>query len=199
MSQFEASPATVRSQRMELLRWFVLVTAACLALALGMGWVANTVDLESPVQSLAGEEVPAAGALGKPAPDFRLPSLDGGLLGPPDFPNQVVLVEFWATWCGPCRLQAKFLEELHREFEGKAQFLAVDSGESESTVRKYVEKTPFPYPVLLDQQDSLTARFQIMGLPTVMIINREGEITFMETGVTQVETLRHALRAAGAA
>ena len=60
--------------------------------------------------------------------------------------------------------------------------MAEDSGESEQTVRKYVEKTPFPYPVLLNRQDSLTARFRFLGLPTVMIINRQGEITFMKTG-----------------
>ena len=134
-----------------------------------------------------------------PAPDFRLASLDGGEIGPPDYAGEVVVVELWATWCGPCKLQAKFLEELHRELDGQGvRFLAVSSGEDEATVREYVERQPFPYPVLLDPEDTLGRRYEIYGLPTVMIVDREGAVSFLETGVSDAGTLRQALEAAGA-
>ena len=186
------------AHRQDLFRWLFLAAAAFGGLAMSMGWVANTVDVASPVGASLGATDGAAPADG-PVADFRLQSLDGQLVGPPDFLGQVVLVEFWATWCGPCRLQANILEELHAEFDGQVQFLAVDSGESESTVRTYVEKTPFPYPVLLDPQDSLSAQFRIYGLPTVMVIDKQGRIVFQETGVTPADALRAQFRAAGAA
>ena len=76
-------------------------------------------------------------------------------------------------------------------------FLAIDVGEDEDKVRRYVERKPFPYPVLLDPQDTVSPRYQVMGLPTVLIVDRQGEITFQQTGVTDPATLRQALAAAG--
>lgn len=197
MSQSEATTETLpRSPFVSLAQWFLVIGIVLAVVAVGMSWLSGSVEISSPITTIAIAE-PADGTY--PAPDFRLASLDGGMLGPPDFAGDVVLVEFWATWCGPCRLQAQYLEEIHREMADKGvHFLAVDVGEDVETVRNYVEKTPFPYPVLLDQQDALSAKYQIYGLPTVMVINREGQITFLETGVSKPGTLRDQLVAAGA-
>ncbi len=185
-------------------RWLLLVAVSFGVVATGFHWIAQSTTIASPIS----QSLPAASALGGtpsvsgsyPPPDFRLASLDGGTLGPPDFAGDVVLIEFWATWCGPCRLQAKYLEELHSEFDGKGvHFLAIDSGEDEATVRRYVEKDPFPYPVLLDPQSSLSNRYQVYALPTVMIVDRQGAISYMQPGVSDKRTLRQALVAAGAA
>jgi thiol-disulfide isomerase/thioredoxin len=202
MSETQTSPTPARSPAVALALWLVLVGATFAVLGFGMSWVAQTVDVASPVASLAagpaGEAGPAGAAAGAyPAPDFRLTALDGGLVGPPDFAGQVVLVELWATWCGPCRTQAKILEELHGEFP-EVQFLAVDSGEDEATVRRYVESSPFAYPVLLDPDDTVSSRYRINGLPTVMIVDRQGQISYFGTGVTPPATLRRELAAAGA-
>ncbi len=196
------NPAAARAHGLAILRWLALVALAFGVVAAGFHWIAMSATIASPIdvpvpepEALAGI-TPADGSY--PAPDFRLASLDGGMVGPPDFAGDVVLVEFWATWCGPCRLQAKFLEELHRELDGKGvHFLALDSGEDEATVREFVARNPFPYPVLLDPDSSLSSRYQIYGLPTVMVVNRQGDISFMETGVSDVATLRRALTAAG--
>lgn len=134
-----------------------------------------------------------------PPPDFRLATLDGGEIGPPDYQGEAVVLDFWATWCGPCRLQAEFLDKLHGELDGKGvRFLAVNVGETADQVRDFVAETPFPYPVLLDSADTLTSRYNLLGLPTVMVVNTEGRISFLRTGVTDNETLRKALRDAGA-
>ncbi len=163
-------------------RRLALAAAVCGMVALGSGCRATSTT-----------------PLDYPAPDFRLASLDGDEISPADYPGEVVVVELWATWCGPCRLQAEFLEQLHREVEGKGiRFLAVSTGEEEATVREYVERRPFPYPVLLDPEDTLGQRYEIYGLPTVMIIDRQGAVSFLETGVSDVERLRRALTAAGA-
>ncbi len=186
-------PAHVRA----LVQWLVLVSIAFGVLAGGMTWVSRSVAIPSPAAPPASSEAGAGSAY--PAPDFRLASLDGGQISPADYAGEVVVIDFWATWCGPCRLQAKHLEELHEEYDGKGvRFLAVDLGEDEQTVRRYVEKTPFPYPVLLDPRDDLSARYQILGLPTVMIIDKAGAISFLETGVSPVSLLRNELVEAGA-
>lgn len=197
-------PAAARAHGVAILRWLALVALAFCAVAAGFHWIAKSATIASPVAVPipAGESLAGTSPTGRsyPAPDFRLASLDGDMIGPPDYAGDVVLVEFWATWCGPCRLQARFLEELHTELGGQGvHFLAIDSGEDEATVREFVARNPFPYPVLLDPDSSLSSRYQVYGLPTVMIVDRQGAISFMETGVSDVPTLRKALTAAGLA
>ena len=137
------------------------------------------------------------GGGGGPAPelDFSLPSVDGPRLGPADYSGRTLLVEFWATWCTPCRAQAQILESLHEELgaEGEVGFLAVSLGEEEETVREFVRKSPFPYPVLMDTQDSLSPLLGIYALPTVMIVDRAGQIAYLRMGLSTAEDLREAL------
>ena len=186
-----------RSGAAAIARWLLLITVSFGVLALGLSWISKRVTIASPASGFSEEE--AAHESSYPVPDFRLASLDGGTIGPQDYQGDVVLVELWATWCSPCRLQARFLEELHRELDGNGvHFLAVSVGEDEETVREFIERTPFPYPVLLDPEDTLGQRYQIYGLPTVMIIDRQGNVSFLETGVSDTARLKLALKAAGA-
>ena len=139
---------------------------------------------------------------GKPSEaslDFRLKSVDGRKLGPKDFAGQVVVVDFWATWCVPCHVQARILEPLHRDFKGKGvQFLAANVGEDESTVRSFLKDKPFPYPVLLDPQDKISGQLGVVALPTLMVIDKKGKVAFFHTGVADGATLRKILTKAGA-
>ena len=169
------------------------------ALVLGILLTAGTFGVLAARMSWFASAEPRS-ELDYPVPDFRLATLDGDTVGPQDFAGDVVVVEFWATWCIPCRLQARFLEQLHAELAGEGvRFLAVDAGEDPDTVRRFVEEHPFPYPVLLDPEDSLGVRYRIIGLPTVMIIDRQGAISFLEVGVSDIPTLRRELEAAGLA
>ena len=137
----------------------------------------------------------AGGNLPNPELDFSLSTLDGRQLGPGDYLGSVLLVEFWATWCTPCRAQARILESLHRESgEGdEVAFLAVSLGESEEIVREYLHKSPFPYPVLLDPGDTLSPRLGIYALPTVMIVDRKGHIAYFRIGISSGDDLREVL------
>ncbi len=190
MSDPTTNAAGSRTRGLAIARWLMLVAVAGGALAAGLSWVSKSATTATPLSEPD---------TGYPSPDFRLASLDGGEIGPVDYNGDVVIVELWATWCGPCRLQARFLEELHQELDSKGvHFLAVSIGEDEATVREYVERRPFPYPVLLDPEDTLGQRYQILGLPTVMIIDRRGAISFLNTGVSDTARLRQALKSAGA-
>jgi len=135
----------------------------------------------------------------QPSPDFRLASLDGEEISPQDYRDQVVVVDFWATWCGPCHQQADILESVYQEVQGDGvQFLAVNLGEDEETVRTFVEDNPFPYPVLLDPEDHLTYDLGIFALPTLMVVDTEGHVTYFETGILNKRGVLAELAKAGA-
>ncbi len=169
---------------------------AILVAALGLGACAVEPGAEGSADS--GATPPDATAEAKPAPEFRLASLDGAEISPQDFAGEVVLIDFWATWCGPCHAQADILKQLHEEFSAKdVRFLAISLGEPEEIVREFVADRPYPYPVLIDPEDQLSLDLGIYVLPTIMVIDREGAVAFLRPGVSTAETLRRVLYEAG--
>lgn len=130
--------------------------------------------------------------------EFRLKTVDGRTLGPRDFKGQVVVVDFWATWCLPCHLQARVLEPLHKEYKSKGvQFLAANVGEDEKTVRSFLKNKPFPYPVLLDPEDKVSTQLGVLQLPTLLVIDKTGKVSYFQAGVADAPTLRKILKQAG--
>lgn len=140
-------------------------------------------------------DAPAAG----PRTDFRLKTIDGRTLGPKDFPGQVVVVDFWATWCGPCHLQARILEPVYRDFKGRGvQFLAANVGEEPEQVKKFLKDKPFPYPVLLDPSESISAELGVAALPTLLVVDKKGKVAYFQSGIADGDTLRQIIKKAGA-
>ena len=138
-------------------------------------------------------------AASDPKVDFRLPSVDGRTLGPKDFGGQVVVVDFWATWCGPCRLQAQILEPVYQDYKGRGvQFLAANVGEEAEIVKKFLKDKPFPYPVLLDPKESVSGDLGVLALPTLLVIDKKGKISYFQSGIADGDTLRQLIKQAGA-
>lgn len=129
-----------------------------------------------------------------PRPDFELSSVSGDLVSASSFDGRVVVIDFWASWCTPCVAQARILEPLHRDFESRGvEFLAISLGEDLETVEAYVNRHPFPYPVLYDPADELTGKYEIFALPTVVIIDQRGNIAYQQAGLSDGEVLRRVL------
>jgi cytochrome c biogenesis protein CcmG/thiol:disulfide interchange protein DsbE len=132
-----------------------------------------------------------------PKVDFRLKTTDGRTLGPRDFPGQVVVVDFWATWCGPCRLQAQILEPVWRDLKGHGvQFLAADMGEPEETVKGFLHNSPMPYPVLLDADGKISDALGITALPTLLVIDKHGGVRYLQAGLADGDAIKRIIRQA---
>lgn len=138
-------------------------------------------------------------AHGAPMPEFTLASLGGSPVSKRDFAGRVVLFDFWATWCGPCHLQADVLRAIYPRQAGRGvEFVAVATGEETSTVRDFVARRPFPYPVVSDPEERVAGELEINALPTLVIMDRAGRIVFRHVGFADAETLERALAQAGA-
>jgi peroxiredoxin len=124
--------------------------------------------------------------VGQPPPEFTLVSLDGNEVSLADYQGQPVLINFWASWCPPCRLEMPDLVaayEAHKD-EGFV-ILAIDLTFQDSIpdVETFVEEFGMTFPVLLDQDGIVTnERYRLLGLPMSIFVNREGMVTRLHIG-----------------
>ncbi len=132
--------------------------------------------------------VPASLALSvdEPLPDFSLPALLGsGELSNQHLLGRVVYLDFWASWCGPCRKSMPALDELYRELGDRGfAVVAINLDENEGEARKFLMRFPVSYPVLKDDGRSF-ARFGLTGLPQGYLLDRQGRVTAVHKGFQQ--------------
>lgn len=138
--------------------------------------------------ALAGEELSHSFTPIDPprsAPDFSLPDMDGELHVLSDYRGKVVLVNFWATWCPPCRREMPALERLYQAL-GDEPFavLAVNQWEDPDHVFAYMgELNVFPsFPILFDPESTVSAEFGVKGLPTSFLLDKQGRVAFRAVG-----------------
>lgn len=111
------------------------------------------------------------------APDFTLRDLRGNTVRLQDFRGKVVFLNFWATWCPPCRLEMPTMEELHKEFSDRGLVvLAVNFRESQDDVRSFVKQHGLTFTTLLDEQEMAFGLYRAWSLPTTYLINKNGEV-----------------------
>lgn len=156
-------------------RWTLVFV---LVLILGGGWVWWTrpdVAAQDDVISVAAQ--PAVGRL---APDFTLPTLDGGEFRLSDQRGTPVVLNFWATWCGPCQRELPAIQRAAEHYDGVVLFAAVDQGEPIDRVQRFVDDVGLLDPpqivVPLDGQQIVGERYQVRGLPTTYFIDESGVI-----------------------
>ena len=135
---------------------------------------------------------------GRQAEDFTLSDLAGKPVKLSSLRGKVVLLDFWATWCGPCRIELPSIQKLHREFKGRGLVvLGINQGETALKVRPFLKKYGYDFGILLDQQQRVGDRYQVSGIPSLFIIDRAGTISTHFVGVRDEDTLREALARAG--
>lgn len=118
-----------------------------------------------------------------PAPKLELTDLDGKVHRLTDYRGQAVLVNFWATWCVPCREEMPSLERLRASLEGRRfVVLAVNLAEPETRIRRFLESVPVGFPILLDREAGAAKTWQAKVLPATYIVGPDGAIRYRHLG-----------------
>jgi peroxiredoxin len=164
-------------QRVLLLVGAALVMAAALALLFQVGIPAPSSD---------------APVLNAPAPDFAAFTLQGERRQLSALRGQTVIINFWATWCGPCLVEMPILQSIH-ETHTNVHILAVNLGESEAIMREWAQTAGLTYDLLVDKEQAIAARYQLRGQPSTYVIAPDGIITHIYYGPVNAQALAAAL------
>lgn len=122
--------------------------------------------------------------LGQVAPDFSTLDLSNRTVSLAGYRGQkVVLLDFWATWCGPCRMEMVDLQPLLNKFKDKDfEILSLDQGESADQVSEFITQRKYGFHVLLDADGSTGAKYGVRGIPTLVLVDKAGVIQWLQVG-----------------
>ncbi len=144
----------------------MLMRAVMMAVLLGL--------VVSPVHS---------GELSGPAPDFTLKSNKGKNLKLSEYRGEVILLNFWASWCGPCRQEMPELEKLQARYQDYGfTILGVNVEEDPSKADKVLKKTPVSFPILYDTSNKVSKAFDVRAMPSTVMIDRDGNMRYLHKG-----------------
>lgn len=138
-------------------------------------------------QSQDSGDTESAGA----APDFTLTDLDGKKVSLSDFRGQYVYLNFWASWCSPCKGEMPDIEKMHKEFKEEGLVvLAVDMGEGKAEVEEFIKSSGYTFRVLLDPDQSAAEKYGVTAIPASYFIDRDGNIAEKKVGALSEEQMR---------
>ena len=161
---------------------------ACIVLALSLGTLSSCVYRPEPVVNI-----------GQPAPYFKLPDMEGSEVSLEKFKGKIVLLDFWASWCNPCRMTMPVVEKLSKEYSDDMIVLAVNMQESKKIVEKYTFEQAINSRILLDEKGMVSAAYGAYAIPMQFLIDRAGIVRHIQTGYNsymasrmriQIESLR---------
>jgi peroxiredoxin len=135
----------------------------------------------------------AAAQPGAAAPDFTLAARDGGTFRLADLKGQVVMLNFWATWCGPCRQEMPLLEQLHGKYEPLGFTMVGVNVEPDSAAAvAWLKGVPVSFPIVFDTASSVANTFGVEGMPSSVLVDREGKVRYVHRGYKPGDEAKYA-------
>ena len=120
---------------------------------------------------------------GRPAPDFALKSSTGANLRLSEYRGDVVMINFWATWCGPCRQEMPLLEELYGRYQRVGfNLLGVNIDDDSSRAMRMAEELGVSFPVLFDARKEVSRLYEVEAMPVTVLVDREGTVRHVHHG-----------------
>ncbi len=132
---------------------------------------------------LAATSLASSGMEGQVAPDFALKSTTGQNLRLSEYRGEVVMINFWATWCGPCRQEMPLLDELYGRYQRVGfNLLGVNIDDDSSRALRMVEELGIHFPVLFDERKEVSRLYNVEAMPATILVDREGYIRHVHHG-----------------
>lgn len=154
-------------------------------------------DGATEVEPGASDEPEQVDLTGAEAADFTLNDGDGNAVTLSALRGRVVLLDFWATWCGPCRVVMPIIQKLHDEYADKGVAVYGVNNEEPTLVREFLTENGYSFPTLRDPRSAAFMLYEATGIPTTVVVGREGTIVAYLVGVHREEAYRAALARAG--
>lgn len=175
----------------------VTVVMTCLIIT----WVTIPTDVlwtiatnASPGKSVASSDRQSSVSDDRPALDFTLTSLEGSPVSLSQFSGQPVVINYWATWCPPCRIEMPHLIKAYEQEEGQVVFLAISVDEPAATVRRFAQEHDIPFTILLDEGGKVASDYGVSSIPVTFFIGRDGEIIVRYMGQMSPWAIEEGLR-----
>ena len=131
----------------------------------------------------AASSIASSGLEGQPAPDFALKSSSGANLRLSEYRGDVVMINFWATWCGPCRQEMPLLDELYARYQRVGfNLLGVNIDDDSRRAMKMIDELGVSFPVLFDAQKEVSKLYEVEAMPVTVLVDREGRIRHVHHG-----------------
>jgi peroxiredoxin len=156
-------------------------------LIFGAAWI--SLSAPEPEQFNQAQSAPSKGFL---APDFTLTTLTGETIALSDLRGEAVLINLWASWCGPCRAEMPAMQEIHERYSDRGfHILAVNATNQDSleSAAAFVDELGVTYPILLDLDGNVSALYQLRALPSTFFVGPDGRITEVIVGGPMAEAL----------
>lgn len=132
---------------------------------------------------LAQGGIAASDLTGQSAPDFALKSATGENLRLSEYRGDVVMINFWATWCGPCRKEMPLLEQIQKKYAPLGfTMLGVNVEEDTTMMEAFLKDVPVTFPILLDPANGVSKLYDVAAMPSTVIVDRKGNVRYLHQG-----------------
>ena len=166
-----------------------VIAAVVLIALLGVA-IVQAMDKKAEPENVSQEAANMGGLkVGAKAPDFELKTLAGDTVKLSDFKGKKVMLNFWATWCPPCKAEMPAMEEFHKEAGDDVVILAVNI-DPHLDVKAFVDENGITFPIPLDEEDIVNETYQVLSIPTTYFIDTKGNIGNKYIGAMNLDAMK---------